>query len=142
MAELQGRFPATARAIVEATKQPEPAAVENPQFQSWYARSLGWLSAAGGWLSSQVSVRPVGEVAGDDAGARVARAEVRLAQNDLAAAVKELEGLSEPAASAAAAAWLGDARARLAADQVVSHLQAAAVTRLGGGAAGTGDAGG
>ena len=142
LVELQGRFPATARAIVEATKQPEPAAVENPQFQSWYDRPLGWLSAVGGWLSSQVSVRPVGEVAGDDAGARVARAEVRLSQNDLAAAVKELEGLSEAPAVAAAAAWLGDAQARLAVDRVVSALQAAAVTRLGLSAAGTGGAGG
>jgi hypothetical protein len=72
----------------------------------------------------------------------VARAEVRLSQNDLAAAVKELEGLSEPAAAAAAGTWLGDAQARLAVDQVMSALQAAAVTRLGSSAAGTGGAGG
>jgi len=86
-------------------------------------------------------VRPVGEVAGDDAGARVARAEVRLSQNDLAAAVKELEGLSGPPADAAAP-WLGDARARASVDHVVSALQAAAVTRLGSTAAGTDGAGG
>ncbi len=141
LVELQTRFPALARAIVDAAKQAAPAAVENPQSQSWYDRPLGWLSSAGDWLASQVSVRPVGEVAGDDPGARVARAEVRLAQNDLAAAVKELEGMSGPAATVAAA-WLGDAQARLAVDQVVSALQAAAVTRLGAGAAGTGGAGG
>jgi uroporphyrinogen-III synthase len=139
LVELQGRFPATARAIVEAAKRPEPAAVENSESKTWYDRPLGWLSSAGGWLSSQVSVRPVGDVAGDDAGARVARAEVRLSENALAAAVKELEGLSGPAA-AAASAWLGDARARLAVDQVVTALQAAAVTRLGSTAAS--DAGG
>ena len=71
----------------------------------------------------------------------MARAELRLAQNDLAAAAKELEGLSGPAA-AAAVTWLGDAQARLAVDQVVTALQAAAVTRLGASAAGTGGAGG
>jgi uroporphyrinogen-III synthase len=141
LVELQSRFPAAARAIVDAAKQPAPAAVETSESQSWYERPLGWLSSAGQWLSSQVSVRPVGEVAGDDPGARVARAEVRLSQNDLAAAVKELEGLSGPAA-AAAGTWLGDAQARLAVDQVVSALQAAAVTRLGASAAGTGGAGG
>ncbi len=140
LVELQSRFPATARAIVDAAKQPAPTAVETSEFQSWYDRPLGWLSAAGDWLSSQVSVRPVGEVAGDDPGARVARAEVRLSQNDLSAAVKELEGLSGPAA-AVASAWLGDARARLAVDQVVTALQAAAVTRLGARAAGTGAGG-
>jgi uroporphyrinogen-III synthase len=141
LVELQSRFPAIARAIVDAAKQPAPAAVENTESQSWYGRPLGWLSSAGDWLASQVSVRPVGEVAGDDPGARVARAEVRLARNDLAAAAKELEGMSRPAASAAAA-WLGDAQARLAVDQVVTALQAAAVTRLGASAAGTGGAGG
>jgi uroporphyrinogen-III synthase len=141
LVELQSRFPAIARAIVDAAKQPAPVAVENPQSQSWYDRPLGWLSSAGDWLASQVSVRPVGEVAGDDAGARVARAEVRLSQGDLAAAVKELDGLGGPAA-AAAASWLGDAQARLAVDQVVAALQAAAVTRLGASAAGTGGAGG
>ena len=138
LVELQARFDAVARAIVDAAKQEAPAVVETPQSQSWYDRPLGWLSSAGDWLSRQVSVRPVGDVAGDDPGARVARAEVRLSQNDLAAAVKELDGLSGPAA---AAAWLGDARARLAVDQVLAALQAAAVTRLGSGAAGTGAGG-
>jgi uroporphyrinogen-III synthase len=140
LVELQSGFPAAARAIVDAAKQAVPAAVENTEAQSWYQRPIGWLSSAGDWLSRQVSVRPVGEVAGDDPGARVARAEVRLSQNDLAAAVKELDGLSGPAA-AAAAPWLGEARARLAVDQVVSALQAAAVTRLGSSAAGTGAGG-
>jgi uroporphyrinogen-III synthase len=140
LVELQSRFPATARAIVDATKQAAPAAVETAESEHWYQRPIGWLSSAGDWLSRQVSVRPVGEVEGDDPGARVARAEVRLSQNDLAAAVKELEGLSAPAA-AAAAPWLGDARARLAVEQVLSALQAAAVTRLGSSAAGTGAGG-
>ncbi|HUL09931.1 MAG TPA: uroporphyrinogen-III synthase [Candidatus Acidoferrum sp.] len=140
LVELQSRFPAAARAIVDAAKQAAPTAVETAEERSWYERPLDWLSAAGGWLSRQVSLRPVGEVAGDDPGARVARAELRLAQNDLAAAVTELTGLSGPPA-AAAAPWLGDAQARLAVDQVLSALQAAAVTRLGSSAAGTGAGG-
>jgi uroporphyrinogen-III synthase len=136
LVELQSRFPAVARAIVDAAKQATPTAVETTESQDWYQRPVGWLSSAGDWLARQVSVRPVGEVAGDDPGARVARAEVRLSHNDLAAAVKELDGLSGPAA-AAAAPWLGDARARLAVDQILAALQAAAVMRLGSSAAGT-----
>jgi hypothetical protein len=139
LVELQSRFPATARAIVDAAKQAAPA-VETAESRSWYERPLDWLSSAGGWLSRQVSLRPVGEVAGDDPGAHVARAELRLSQDDLAAAAKELAGLNGPAA-AVAAPWLGDAQARLAVDQVLSALQAAAVTRLGSSAAGTGAGG-
>ena len=142
LVELQSRFPAAARAIVDAAKQAAPAAVENTESQSWYERPLGWLSAAGDWLSSQVSVRPVGEVAGDDrrraGGAR------------RSAAVAERSGRRRQGAGRVERAgrgggggtWLGDAQARLAVDQVMAALQAAAVTRLGASAAGTGGAGG
>jgi uroporphyrinogen-III synthase len=128
--DLRARFPQAARAIVDAAKQAEPAPVAPPEPRAWYDAPLDWLSAAGEFVTSQVSVRPVGDVEGDDAGARVARAEVRLSENALPAAVAELEGLSG-AAAAAAENWLADARARLAADQAIAALQAAAVTRLG-----------
>lgn len=83
----------------------------------------GVLERAWGNVSSLVSVRPVGaEVEGEGAEARVARAEARLEQGDLAAAVEELEGL-EGAAAEAAAPWLEQARARLAAEQAVVQLQ-------------------
>jgi uroporphyrinogen-III synthase len=130
LVDLRAGFSVAARAIVDAAKQPESAAAEPSEPRPWYVRDLDWLSAAGDFVTSQVSVRPVGDVVGDDAGARVARAEVRLAEGALAAAVAELEGLSGAPATAAAG-WLDDARARLAADQAVAALQAAAVTRLG-----------
>jgi uroporphyrinogen-III synthase len=139
--ELRARFPAAARAIVDAAKQEEQPAVAQTEAREWYETPLAWLASAGEFVTSQVSVRPVGDVPGDDPGARVARAEVRLSENALDAAVAELEGLTG-AAAAAAGAWLDDARARLAAERAVAALQAAAVTRLGSGAPAATDAGG
>jgi hypothetical protein len=52
----------------------------------------------------------------------VARAEAALEQGNLAAAVAELEGL-EGAAADAAAPWLAEARARLAAQAALAALQ-------------------
>ena len=52
------------------------------------------IDQAAGNLLRLVTVRPVGaDVEGDDAAARVARAEARLAEGDLAAAVAEVEAL-------------------------------------------------
>ena len=141
LVELRARFAATARAVVDAARQAEAPAVEQTETRAWYDTPLDWLSSAGDFVTSQVSVRPVGDVAGDDAGARVARAEVRLSENALAAAVAELEGVTGAAATAAAG-WLADAQARLAADQAVASLQAVAVTRLGSGTPVETDAGG
>ena len=81
------------------------------------------LDQAAGNLMRLVSVRPVGgEVEGDGAAARAARAEARLAEGDLAAAVAELEGL-EGAPAEAAADWLAAARSRLAVADALSRLQ-------------------
>jgi hypothetical protein len=63
-----------------------------------------------------VSVRRVGNVAGNDTESRLARAEFALKNGDLAAAVKEVQGLDAPARKAVAA-WLKDAEARLAVDR-------------------------
>jgi uroporphyrinogen-III synthase len=141
LVDLRARFPQAARAIVDAAKQADAPAAEQTEPRAWYDVPLDWLSAAGDFVTSEVSVRPVGDVEGDDAGARVARAEVRLSENALAAAVAELEALSG-AAAAAAESWLADARARLTAEQAVAALQAAAVTRLGSGTPVETDAGG
>jgi hypothetical protein len=74
-------------------------------------------------LMGLVTVRSVGaDAEGSDADARVARAEARLADGDLAGAVAEIEGLEGPAAEAAAG-WLERARARLAAEQALASLQ-------------------
>jgi hypothetical protein len=71
-----------------------------------------------------VTIRPVGaDAEGDHAAARVARAEARLADGDLAGAVAELERL-EGAPAAAAAPWLEQARTRLAAENALHSLRA------------------
>jgi len=118
LADLQARFPAMAKAVAAAAQR---TAIEAPGPEGWFNRVLGWFDT---------TVRPVGDVPGDDPKARLARAETRLAAGDLRAAVDELTGLAEPVA-AAAAPWLADARARLAADRAVAALQVAATARLG-----------
>jgi hypothetical protein len=113
--ELNARFDETALAIAQASAGSGEG--------SWIDRALARLR-------SLVTVRPVGkDVEGDSADARLARAESRLAEGDFAAAVTELEGL-DGAASDAAAPWLADARARIAAEEAVARLQAKALARI------------
>ena len=111
--ELARSFPGVAGEIVDAT-------VTQPD---------GWAGALWKRMQSVVSVRRTGEVEGEGAEARVARAEVRLAQDDLVGAVFELEGLAGPA-SAAAAPWLADAKARMAADEAAAVVTARAIALL------------
>ena len=117
LVDLQARFPATAKAIAAAAQQSTSA---EPGAEGWMNRVLGWLDT---------TVRPVGDVPGDDPKSRVARAETRLAAGELAAAVDELKGIDGPPATAAAP-WLADAEARLAADHAAGALQLAAAARL------------
>ncbi|HEX6980927.1 MAG TPA: mitofilin family membrane protein, partial [Alphaproteobacteria bacterium] len=72
-------------------------------------------------LTSLVTIRRIGEVDGDTPEAVVARAERRLAADDLAGAVAELERL-QGAPAAAAGSWLADARARLTAEAALAGL--------------------
>ena len=111
---LRARFAAIAGDIVRA----EAAVPE------------GWLGAARQRLSALITVRRTGQVEGAGAQARVARAEERLEEGDLAGAVAELDGL-EGAPARLAMGWLDDARARLAAEDALSDLQARAIARLG-----------
>ncbi|HSK41180.1 MAG TPA: mitofilin family membrane protein [Arenibaculum sp.] len=91
----------------------------------WYERALDRVG-------SLVTVRRVtGAIEGDDATAIVARAQARMEEGDLDAAVEEIAGL-EGSAAAAAAFWLSDARARLAADRAVTMLTRQAISRLAG----------
>ena len=114
-AELNARFDETALSIAQASA--------GSGAESWIDRALARLR-------SLVTVRPVGkDVEGDSADARLARAEARLAEGDLAGAVTELEGL-DGAAVEAAAVWLADARARIAAEEAVTRLQAKALARI------------
>lgn len=114
-----------------------------PELRTWFERIAndvvhaaqapdgdGLLDQAAGNLMRLITVRPVGaDVEGDSAGARVARAEAALEQGNLAAAVAELEGL-DGAAAEAAAPWLAEARARLAAQAALAALQDRATHHL------------
>ena len=119
LAELRRDFQPAARAIVLAGRLPDRE---------------GWLDKTLQRLGSIVTVRQVGEVEGDGAEALVARAEQRLAEGDLAAAIDELEKL-DGAPAAAAALWLAQARARRAVDVALTALQRQAIARVGGGEA-------
>jgi uroporphyrinogen-III synthase len=131
LVELRAGFPDIARAVVAAARAETAAtAVAEAAPGTEPEATPGWLDAAMLKLSELVSVRPVGEdVEGDDAAARVARAEAVLAKGDLSGAVAELDGLTGKAAEAAAP-WLADARARLDAEAALAALQSLAVARL------------
>jgi uncharacterized coiled-coil DUF342 family protein len=81
-------------------------------------------------LQGLVRVRPApGEVAGEGSESVLARAEHRVGTGNVAGAVAALDRL-EGAAAEAASAWLDPARARLAAEEVLAALDAAALERL------------
>jgi hypothetical protein len=112
--ELRSSFDRVADDIVHAAQAPD---------------GDGLLDQAAGNLMRLVTVRPVGaDASGENAAARVARAEAALAEGDLVAAVAEIEPL-EGAAEAAAAPWLTEAHQRVAAQAAVAALQDRA-TRL------------
>ena len=107
--QLRESFERTANEIVQSAQAPA---------------GDGVLERAAGSLMRLVTIRPVGaDAEGDHAAARVARAEASLADGDLAGAVAELEGL-EGAPAEAAAPWLEQARARLAAQDALDRLHA------------------
>ncbi len=106
---LKADFPAAARAARAASNR---ARAKGP-FADFLAR-----------LETLISIRPAAPLAGDGAAAVISRAEDRLDKDMLAAAVTELEALPAPA-SGAFDQWLADARARLAADQAITELNAA-----------------
>ena len=89
-----------------------------------------WVDGMLRRLSGLATLRPVGPVEGSGAGAVVARAESRLAAGDLAGAVAELDGLSGPAATAAAG-WRAQAEARLVAERALAGLGQIIARRLG-----------
>lgn len=115
---LRDRFTALAEAILRA--------VVAPPGDTWISRTLARLSGL-------ITVRRVGgDVAGNTAEAIVARTEAHLEAGDLAAAVAEIEALDGPPAEVAAS-WLGQARARRAADAALATLDANAIAAMGGG---------
>ncbi len=113
-ATLRLRFETVA---LDAARNTQPAGGE-----SWWDRGLARLSGL-------IAIRPVGEIEGDGVLARVARAEARLAADDLAGAVAALEG--DVAARDLAASWLAEARARLALEDALARLAAQALAQGG-----------
>ncbi|MBL8833165.1 MAG: uroporphyrinogen-III synthase [Rhodospirillales bacterium] len=109
-ASLAKRFPALANNAVAAARAEQ---VQGP---------LGELiERAQGFLS----IRRIGDVPGDSPAARVARAELRLAADDLAGAVGELEGIQSAAWAAPLLPWIDAARRRLAAERAAAALSVA-----------------
>ena len=118
--QLRTRFPEVATAVVRAGALPDDP---------------GWMERVTHQLATLVSVRRTGpDVPGDTAEARTARAEAAVNDGSLRGAVDSLAGLAG-AAAAAAADWLGDAKARLDADDAMGRLQGLVVGRLSAGPA-------
>ncbi len=112
---LQASFGAMASKVVAASRGGEEG--------DWVGKTLQKVSEI-------VTVRPVGLVEGDDPGAVLARAEVKLEAGDLAGAVAELDGLSGAAAEGAAG-WRQEAAARLDAEKALSLLATRAASLIG-----------
>lgn len=85
-----------------------------------------WWSGVADRLANIVSVRRVGETAGDSGPARLARAERAAAAGDLAATVAATDGI-DAAAAQALAGWRADANQRLALDRGAEALLGAAL---------------
>jgi hypothetical protein len=81
---------------------------------------------------SLVTIRRIDEApAADGPAAAIARAKAALDQGDLAATVKEIETL-DGAMREAFSAWLGEARARLGADQTLARLEGVLLVSMSG----------
>jgi uroporphyrinogen-III synthase len=107
-ASLARRFGPVANAVVAAAR------VEQ-------ASDTPFLAEALERVQRYLSIRRVGEVGGDSATARVARAEARLAVDDLEGALAALDPPG-PAWLAPAQDWMQAARARLALDAALARL--------------------
>lgn len=79
---------------------------------------------------SAVTVRRIDASPGEGPGAALAAAAAHLDQDELAAAVKDIEALPAPS-GAAFAGWLADAQARLSADATLSQLESATLASMG-----------
>jgi hypothetical protein len=117
MAALQSRFERLAGKIVQASRT---------------RKETGWFDRATNRLSSLVTWRRIdgkGEESSVDT--MVAAAETHLKKAELKVAVIALEGLSVNAKAAAVAApWIGDAKARMAAESAVTSLHLHALSML------------
>jgi len=107
VADLRERFPKMADAVVRAAGE---------------SKRANWIDKAIARAASVVTVRKVGpDVEGDTPDALLARAESRLAADDLDGALAEMSKLTGPPA-AAAGAWMDKAKARATAEQALKDL--------------------
>ena len=111
---LAARFPQVAAAAIAADRR---------------ANAKGWLERLWVNLSSLVSIRRVGDVAGNDTESKLARASARLKLGDLSGAVAQASSV-DGAAQQATAPWLADAQARLAVDRDLRVLSDRLVASL------------
>jgi len=119
IAALRERFAALAAAAARAAGEAGGAPAGDTPMARWWSGVVGRLSQV-------ISIRRVGEVPGTSDGARIARAEGRLIEADLAGAVANLDGVNGRSVEIFAG-WLSDARARLALDRAVAEVAAAAL---------------
>jgi hypothetical protein len=98
------------------------AAARSSEVKSWSQRL--WAN-----LANLVTIRRTGDIPGDGAESRLARAESDLRRNDLARAASEMTALTGPA-RAAAAPWIAQAEARLAVDRDTRSLMSRTIASL------------
>jgi uroporphyrinogen-III synthase len=114
LSQLAAGFPATE--IARAGEAELAGQVTDDNWLKRFWRGLGHS------ISEVITVRPTGpDVEGDDTLARLARAEAKLGEGDLAAAVAEVKALTGLAAETAAE-WLAQAEARLAIEAAAAQL--------------------
>ena len=114
LSQLAAAFPATE--IARAGEAELAGEVTDDNWLKRFWRGLGHS------ISEVITVRPTGpDVEGDDTLARLARAEAKLGEGDLAAAVAEMKALTGLAAETAAE-WLAQAEARLAIEESAAQL--------------------
>lgn len=107
LAGLQDSFPPAAR---EALSQSVAATAGD-----------GMRQRLGAFLRAQTGARSIGEKEGDGPDAILSRAEARLREGEIEAALSELDALPEQGKEAMSA-WIAEARERLAAQQALSDL--------------------
>jgi len=114
LSQLAAGFPATE--IARAGEADLAAEVTDDNWFKRFWRGLGHS------ISEVITVRPTGpDVEGDDTLARLARAEAKLGEGDLAGAVAEVRSMKGLAAEMAAE-WLAQAEARLAIEEGAAQL--------------------
>jgi uroporphyrinogen-III synthase len=114
LSQLAAAFPATE--IARAGEAELAGEVTDDNWMKRFWRGLGHS------ISEVITVRPTGpDVEGDDTLARLARAEAKLGEGDLAAAAAEVKALTGLAAETAAE-WLAQAEARLAIEESAAQL--------------------